>query len=192
MAQMKLTLNGLFQYDNSLFDNLELPSELTKDTCIQVILEKCGEFPLLYPDFDYMKYAIGVFSKKWEWTLNKWAKAINIEYDPLYNFDRHEIYTDTSKTKAESNTNATSLNEVSAFNDIDSATPNMKPTSKATSEAGGTNKGEGTNTHEGRLYGNIGVTTSQQMLQSELDLGYWNIYNEIANLFSTEYCIRIY
>jgi len=192
MAQMKLTLNGLYQFDNSLFDNLELPSELTKDTCIQVILEKCGEFPLLYPDFDYMKYAIGVFSKKWEWTLNKWAKAINIEYDPLYNFDRHEIYTDTSKTKAESNTNATSLNEVSAFNDIDSATPNMKPTSKATSEAGGTNQGEGTNTHEGRLYGNIGVTTSQQMLQSELNLGYWNIYNEIANLFSTEYCIRIY
>jgi hypothetical protein len=192
MAQMKLTLNGLFQFDNSLFDNLELPSELEKDTCIQVILEKCGEFPLLYPDFDYMKYAIGVFSKKWEWTLNKWATAINIEYDPLYNFDRHEIYTDTSKTKAESNTNATSLNEVSAFNDIDSATPNMKPTSKATSEAGGTNKGEGTNTHEGRLYGNIGVTTSQQMLQSELNLGYWNIYNEIANLFSTEYCIRIY
>lgn len=192
MAQMKLTLNGLFQYDNSLFDNLELPSELTKDVCIQVILEKCGEFPLLYPDFDYMKYAIGLFSKKWEWTLNKWAKAINIEYDPLYNFDRHELYTDTSKTKAESNTNATSLNEVSAFNDIDSATPNMKPTSKATSEAGGTNKGEGTNTHEGRLYGNIGVTTSQQMLQSELNLGYWNIYNEIANLFSTEYCVRIY
>ena len=192
MAQIKLTLNGLFQYDNSLFDNLELPSELAKDTCIQVILEKCGEFPLLYPDFDYMKYAIGVFSKKWEWTLNKWAKAINIEYDPLYNFDRHEIYTNTSKTKAESNTNATSLNEVSAFNDIDSATPNMKPTSKATSEAGGTNQGEGTNTHEGRLYGNIGVTTSQQMLQSELNLGYWNIYNEIANLFSTEYCIRIY
>lgn len=192
MAQMKLTLNGLYQFDNSLFDNLELPSELTKDTCIQVILEKCGEFPLLYPDFDYMKYAIGLFSKKWEWTLNKWAKAINIEYDPLYNFDRHEIYTDTSKTKAESNTNATSLNEVSAFNDIDSANPNMKPTSKATSEAGGTNQGEGTNTHEGRLYGNIGVTTSQQMLQSELNLGYWNIYNEIANLFSTEYCIRIY
>jgi hypothetical protein len=107
MAQMKLTLNGLYQFDNSLFDNLELPSELEKDTCIQVILEKCGEFPLLYPDFDYMKYAIGVFSKKWEWTLNKWATAINIEYDPLYNFDRHEIYTDTSKTKAESNTNAT-------------------------------------------------------------------------------------
>lgn len=192
MAQMKLTLNGLFQFDNSLFDNLELPSELTKDTCIQVILEKCGEFPLLYPDFDYMKYAIGVFSKKWEWTLNKWAKAINIEYDPLYNFDRHEIYTDVSKTKAESSTNASSLNEVSAFNDIDSATPNMKPTSRATSEAGGTNEGEGTNTHEGRLYGNIGVTTSQQMLQSELNLGYWNIYNEIANLFSTEYCVRIY
>ena len=192
MAQMKLTLNGLFQFDNSLFDNLELPSELTKDTCIQVILEKCGEFPLLYPDFDYMKYSIGVFSKKWEWTLNKWAKAINIEYDPLYNFDRHELYTDTSKTKAESNTNASSLNEVSAFNDIDSAAPNMKPTSRATSEAGGVNEGEGTTTHEGRLYGNIGVTTSQQMLQSELNLGYWNIYNEIANLFSTEYCIRIY
>ena len=46
--------------------------------------------------------------------------------------------------------------------------------------------------HEGRVHGNIGVTTSQQMLTAELDLGYWNIYNKITDLFLTEFVIPIY
>ena len=43
-----------------------------------------------------------------------------------------------------------------------------------------------------RLYGNIGVTTSQQMLQSELDVARWNVYEQIADLFVDEFCIMIY
>lgn len=46
--------------------------------------------------------------------------------------------------------------------------------------------------HTGRIHGNIGVTTSQQMLQSELDLGYWNIYQKISDIFLTEFVIPIY
>lgn len=46
--------------------------------------------------------------------------------------------------------------------------------------------------HEGHLYGNIGVTTSQQMLQSELDIAYWNLYDHIADLFISEFTIPIY
>lgn len=44
----------------------------------------------------------------------------------------------------------------------------------------------------GRAHGNIGVTTSQQMLQSELDLYFWNLYDEIADLFLNEFCIYVY
>ena len=46
--------------------------------------------------------------------------------------------------------------------------------------------------HRGRVHGNIGVTTSQQMLQQELDLGYWNIYSRITDMFLKEFCIMIY
>lgn len=45
---------------------------------------------------------------------------------------------------------------------------------------------------EGRAHGNIGVTTSQQMLQSELDVSRFNLYDEIANLFLQEFCIYTY
>ena len=40
--------------------------------------------------------------------------------------------------------------------------------------------------------GNIGVTTSQMMLQSELDIARWNLYEHIADLFCQEFCIMVY
>ena len=46
--------------------------------------------------------------------------------------------------------------------------------------------------HGGRIHGNIGVTTSQQMLQAELDIAKWNITQQITDLFITEFCIMLY
>lgn len=46
--------------------------------------------------------------------------------------------------------------------------------------------------HSGRVHGNIGVTTSQQMLQSELEVQAWSIYQHIADLFCKELLITVY
>lgn len=46
--------------------------------------------------------------------------------------------------------------------------------------------------HSGRVHGNIGVTTSQQMLQSELDLQLWNVYQHISDVFCKEMLITVY
>lgn len=47
--------------------------------------------------------------------------------------------------------------------------------------------------HVGRVHGNIGVTTSQQMLQSELDLvPQLNIINYIISSFKSRFCILVY
>jgi len=46
--------------------------------------------------------------------------------------------------------------------------------------------------HSGRIHGNIGVTTSQQMLTQELELGYWNVYEKITELFLQEFVIPVY
>lgn len=45
--------------------------------------------------------------------------------------------------------------------------------------------------HELEKYGNLGVTTSQQMLESELELRKRNIYNEYLDRFIREYCFYI-
>ena len=63
----------------------------------------------------------------------------------------------------------------------------------------GTTSSDSTNTsmsndseHNGRIHGNIGVTTSQQMLEAELNLGYWNVYTKITELFLQEFTIPVY
>lgn len=49
-----------------------------------------------------------------------------------------------------------------------------------------------TNTHSGRIHGNVGVTTSQQMLEAELKIAEWNLYEHITDVFLSETVIPIY
>lgn len=51
---------------------------------------------------------------------------------------------------------------------------------------------EAFNDHIAHVHGNIGVTTSQQMLEAELNISRWNIYEQITDLFLTEFVIPIY
>lgn len=51
---------------------------------------------------------------------------------------------------------------------------------------------ERTLTHTAHLFGNIGVTTSQQMLEAELSISEWNLYDHITDLFLTEFIIPVY
>lgn len=46
--------------------------------------------------------------------------------------------------------------------------------------------------HSGRIHGNIGVTTSQQMLESELKVQGWNIYQHMTDIFCREMLVSVY
>lgn len=46
--------------------------------------------------------------------------------------------------------------------------------------------------HTGRIHGNIGVTTSQQMLQAELDIARFNFIDEMTDVFLQELTIFTY
>lgn len=246
MSQAKITLIGLERYLNpeqSLFDKMTLPEDIDKDTLIGSILMRCQEFELLYSDPYFMQDAISIWSRKNYRTFDKWVKALDIEYDPLYNYDRTEEYTDThsgqfgksnSGTSSGSsdytrtdnlsqaddhtrtdNLSTTNTHSEKAYNDSnfvdsqkdvisDSGTQRMAGTVSNTgtqrnagTESGSISNNENgtdsyTNIHTARLFGNIGVTTSQQMLQSELDIARWNMYEHIADLFCQEFCVMVY
>lgn len=267
MSDSKITLIGLnkyLSYDNKgLFDFLDVPDGIDKDTLCSNILQRGSEFEVQYPDAEYMRASVGMWSKKWYWTFDKWVKAINIEYSPLENYDRFESWTDnnthsdiTDNTHKESNktdskrdisgdnssntdatltTNANSVdnttidetieNTKSAF---DSAT--YSPYEKSDRDTGSdtthsedgyshnvsnefgnrkendtytetfTNNGDYKNVqngdyetvHEGRLHGNIGIRSSQELLLQEIDVAYFSLYDRITDLFLTEFCIPIY
>ena len=224
---------GMQQYflnqgeNRTLFDLLNLPETLDKDTLVENIMLQGSDFETLYSDPEFMRAAIGSWSNKWQRTFIKWAAALEIDYNPLENYDRQENWDDTlnsgkkssarrdsgntrtfnNQDKRTLDTTQTSEEEVSAF---DAST--YQPSSKNTVDNDGTDTvdysgtikdeyGEGTsgsetenskNTHSGRIHGNIGVTTSQQMLQSELDLQKWNIYEHITDLFLEELTIMVY
>ena len=196
MSSSKLTLMGMYHYDDDLFTNLSLPTGIDSSILIDNILNRSAEFEVMYGDIDYNKYMIGAWSRKWMPTMQRWVDALAIEYAPLENYDRKEDWTDTRNghTSGETSgrTNSTNTNKVSAYDAGDALTTKDANTlvgADSSSSSGESHEGA---KHDGRIHGNIGVTTSQQMLLAELDLGYWNIYEKITDLFLTEFTIPVY
>ena len=226
MAQYKITLIGLENFlnpDHSVFEKMQLPDGIDKDTLIGSILMRCQEFEVLYSDPYFLMDAVNIWSRKHYWTFEKWVKAINIKYDPLFNYDRTEEWTDehegdyskegssnasgnskqtnnlansssgtvTHSEKAYNDTNYVGVSQdVSSSSGTDTGTVSNTFGNKNDLDESGEDSSK--NTHTGRMYGNIGVTTSQQMLQSELDIARWNMYEHIADLFAAEFCIMVY
>ena len=119
MSSSKMTLMGLYQWNNELFKNLELPDDLDAGILIDNILVRYGEFEVLYADFEFNQYMIGAWSRKWADTFQRWVDALAIEYNPLENYDRKEDWTDTrnGSTSGETSgtTNTTSTNSGNGY-----------------------------------------------------------------------------
>ena len=243
MSSAKITTVGFYQYmnayNNDLFGLLNLPPGIDKDTLVNNIMLRGGEFEVVYSNPDFYKSAIGLWSNKHYRTFEKWINALNIDYNPLENYDRMEEWSDSEsrtntgtvsdsgirkntgtqstessgKDNFKGSGNSTSSDEISAYNSNSfqndkKNTTNSSNSSETNTTANNTrtdnlsesnsntrtdNLSEKTNSdRKGRAHGNIGVTTSQQMLQSELDIAKWNIYEQITDLFLSEFCIMVY
>lgn len=207
MSSAKVTLIGMNTYfknaGSDLFEFLDLPEGLAKDTLTDNILLEGGEFEVLYSDPVALKSYIGIWAAREADTFQRWADALAIEYAPLENYDRQENWTDTLDSDGTSNTtgtndmtvNGSAQTDVSAY-DSSGYQPKEKVTTAETTDQDTTERNtstlDNTGMHAGRIHGNIGVTTSQQMLEAELQLGYWNIYSRITDMFLKEFCIMIY
>ena len=231
----------------SLFDLMTVPSGIDKDVLVDNIIMQGGEFEVIYAEPLFFRQAIYTWSMKHERTFQKWIDVLNMEYNPIENYDRMEEWNDaetenktgSETTSTENNseisntsvvTNATegsttdttgstgsTENTVSAYdagtyqpsdksetaNDISqegTSSENSTTNSSSSTTGNETTSGSRNTTDNigrnslrtGRAHGNIGVTTSQQMLQAELDVQRFNIYDQITDLFLTEFCILVY
>lgn len=212
-TMQRLTLIGIYDYDPSLFDGLSLPDGYDKDTFIDSLLLEHGEKCILYSNPDFMKNAIGAWGRKWYMELKRIYGALSAEYDPIFNYDRYEEYTDNEGTKLTSELNAgrtmtdkpdyavTSENTISADNsysyqpdnknvtDTEGTTQNIDESTNSTTK----NEGERELKHKAHLYGNIGVTTSAQMVTEVVQQRFkYNLYATAAKLFANDLLIGIY
>ena len=171
----------------SLFDNIQLPAGIDKNTLIDRILQECIPFEVACPEPEYLSYSIKTFFKIWYRTFEKWAKALAIEYNPLENYDRHEEFTNGSRSQASADGTGTTIGLVTAY-DSETLKTNDQNQTRDHSESEGTASGHG----QSYIHGNIGVTTSQMMLQSEIDVQRFNIYQAISDTFLQDFCIMLY
>ena len=258
----RLTLIGLYNYDNTLFDGLTLPDGYDKSLFVNTLLLEHGEKCVLYTDLNFMKFSIGVMGQKWYHEFERIYQTLTEDYNPLYNFDRNETYFDqiygtnseattgwkgggstrTNKPEyydeqtvsgysnqvtdatTETVTDAKTTEKVSAFNSA-SYEPSKEITENGgkqktnagkietnagkmkhsgTTEDIAENYGENSNgsvtgseqkaiTHTAQLYGNIGVTTSQQMAKDEVALRKdLNLYSVTTAILANELLIQVY
>lgn len=199
MSLAKVTAIGFEQLLNhdgtSLFADAVFPPSLDRDTLINQCLLRAGEFEVVYENPYFMKDYITTWAKSFYRTFEKWANAYFADYKPLENYNRTEIWDDkvdnTDKTEAHSTIGGDTTNKVSAYDSNDFVNKDTSRTDSKT-DSDGQSVLDGKTHHEGNIYGNIGVTTSQQMLEAEYEVARFNIYEQIADLFIKEFCICVY
>ena len=164
---MTLSLLGLYQYNERLFDGLRLPKGVNKDTFVENLLAETAEFEVVYPDAEFMANMIAMWSAKELPVWEKLEETLHYDYDPISNYDRHEESTNTGE----------SLGKVAGYNASD-----LVNSSGASTDV----------KRKARMWGNIGVTTTQQMIEEERRVSQFNISDYIIESFKRRFCLLIY
>lgn len=115
----------------------------------------------------------------------KWSRlhdVLNLIYNPIDNYSMSE----TENTQLKSEVDISNANSIYAFNDT-AATPSSESNSKTS-----TNALLNDNVRELTRKGNIGVTTSQQMIESELELREYNFIETIYSDIDSILTLKIY
>lgn len=107
---LRFTLWGLYQYDNTLFDDVLLPDIIDKQICIDNIIDKSGDLYLYYQVPERAKAQITRWFEMHYLGFKRMAETLLMEYNPIENTDRHEtevISTTTSRTNKASGSDST-------------------------------------------------------------------------------------
>ena len=140
---------------------------------------------------DALLEIVKIIHQKFALSWNKIYDAINTDYAPLENYDMEQKETpDITHTK-NVNQHLTTSNDVYGFNSSSEVPQSKTAVDGAKLDNEETNKESGTRSLT--RHGNIGVTTSQQMLQSEIDLrNRFNFMNQIMEDMDSILCLLVY
>ena len=158
-----LSLMGMYLYDNTILDNLVIPTGMDSDTLKENLLMEAAELEVLYTDFDFFKLAIGSWSKKQLPVWTELLKTTQYEYNPIWNKDGmvSEVITrNLAATEDVSDVNTTTHADTDTRTRADTDTTTLDNTDEETRDLAGTN--DSTNSH-----GVYGYNSSTKSPESE-------------------------
>ena len=152
-----------------------------------------------------------MYIKNW----NALYKTLSLEYNPIENYsmtetenvqDSHKGTLESDSTDTNTNTentivNDTTNNQLWGFNSTDSVNSDKQVgdiTKNVDGSANSTHKNTDTETKDItsdrtlKRSGNIGVTTSQQMIESERQLWFWNFFESVFSDIDKILVLKIY
>lgn len=148
----RISLWGFYQYDNNVLSTLNLPSSFTSEeveTIKSNILIQSAELELYYTDLNFLKFAIDTWSKKKVPVWDKIISTLNLEYNPIENYDRLETWTDESEGET-----------------VTSGTSSSTSTREKTTEDTGSSETETSGSSSGTESGTNSKTTSASVTDS--------------------------
>ena len=86
---------GLLNWDSTIFDLMQIPSQLDRETLINNILAETMELEVLYPNPTVFKNLLGVWSAKQLDVWNRLYATTQYEYNPIENYNRYEEGSDS-------------------------------------------------------------------------------------------------
>lgn len=196
---MLITITSLLIADNSLFDGLQLPKGIDKDTVVDNIVMECGELEVLFADPSFMKQAITSWSKS---IVNVWERlneTYSLDTDNPWDVNT-DIYSENGMTNGVDQRNSTSktsgsdrtLQTVAGFN-----SEVMVDKQADTINYGATVTGEDSTTvrHNTEKSGTHEITMkrdSADVIRKVRENRKFNIYDVIVTDFKERFCLLVY
>lgn len=180
---MWLSILGMYEHDETLFDGLAVPSGINKLDVVDNILIECAELEIIYPNIEILKRAINIWSASEQISWQKLYNTMTVEYNPIWNVDAD--ITERRVINREGSGNNENIDSVQGFNSSTWAESNK-------------NDGEFSNEENvideftSRRKGNIGVTASQDLIKKEREVAEFNIINHITKSFKMRFCLLVY
>ena len=177
MATMSIL--GLSYWDNQILDPLDkyLPDILEPEAVKGEILAQCAEFEILYPDPETFKVILNYWASGQASVWARMGRAISADYNVTENYDRTEEWTDTGES---SGSGSNSYKGYPVHSDMVKQSANESATTASS-------------THSGRVHGNIGVRSAQELVEQELELAVkTNLQQMIIDDFKRRFCLVIY
>lgn len=200
MAQPTLSIAGLYSFNDHLFDDMYIPESLDRDTVVASIIMETEGLEALYVDVPFMMNAI----KYWSITMrHKWDKLVasmNFDYNPIWNKDGVRVHTEEENKSSErdetvaDSTASTSNNFGAGFNTTSGLTNRERDTVQNSGQVKTDDDLKESTKRESKdvEQGNIGVTSTQQLIKEEREVADINIYSIIAKDFKHKFCIQVY
>lgn len=91
----RLTLNGMYEYDNTIFDGMILPEGYDRDALFMEIMNRSGQLYPYHQQPGVLKSAIRLWFSRNFLNFDRIMEAYSAEYNPIENYDRYENWTRT-------------------------------------------------------------------------------------------------